>query len=54
VNTTVIKLGGSILVDAALRQKQIAQIGDLRRAGHNLVLVHGGGKQNRAFTMDCV
>ena len=42
---TVIKLGGSVLVDAALRQNLIAQIGQLWRSGNELLLVHGGGKQ---------
>ncbi len=45
MSRTVIKLGGSILVDAALRRRQIAQIGELERASHDLILVHGGGKQ---------
>jgi acetylglutamate kinase len=42
---TVIKLGGSVLIDAALRQKLIAQIGELLRTGSEIILVHGGGKQ---------
>lgn len=42
---TVIKLGGSILIDEQLRRKLIAQIGELKRAGFELILVHGGGKQ---------
>jgi acetylglutamate kinase len=46
---TVIKLGGSVLVDASLRQKLIAQIGELKRAGFELILVHGGGKQIAAL-----
>ncbi len=45
----VIKLGGSVLVDAALRQKLIAQIGELKRSGFELILVHGGGKQIAAL-----
>lgn len=49
MSRTVIKLGGSILVDAALRQRQIAQIGELKRAGVELILVHGGGKQIAAL-----
>lgn len=49
MSRTIIKLGGSILVDAALRQKQIEQIGQLHRAGQELVLVHGGGKQIAAL-----
>lgn len=46
---TVIKLGGSILMDAGVRQKVIAQISELKRAGENLILVHGGGKQIAAL-----
>jgi acetylglutamate kinase len=42
---TVIKLGGSVLLDAALRRTLIAQIAELRSAGFELILVHGGGKQ---------
>jgi acetylglutamate kinase len=42
---TVIKLGGSVLLDAEIRQKLIAQIAELKSAGFELILVHGGGKQ---------
>jgi acetylglutamate kinase len=42
---SVIKLGGSVLVDNSLRLKLVYQISKLRRHGLNLVLVHGGGKQ---------
>jgi acetylglutamate kinase len=49
MSRTVIKLGGSILVDAELRRKQIAQIAELKRAGEELILVHGGGKQIAAL-----
>lgn len=45
MNRTVIKLGGSVLIDAALRQRLMAQIAALQQAGHELILVHGGGKQ---------
>jgi acetylglutamate kinase len=41
----VIKLGGSVLLDAALRQQLIAQVAELKGAGFELILVHGGGKQ---------
>jgi acetylglutamate kinase len=41
----VIKLGGSVLSDAALRKNLIAQIGELNRSDFELILVHGGGKQ---------
>lgn len=47
--TAVIKLGGSILVDAALRAQVLAQIAALQRAGQPVVLVHGGGKQIAAL-----
>ncbi len=42
---SVIKLGGSVLVDNSLRLKLVFQISELRRSGINPVLVHGGGKQ---------
>lgn len=42
---SVIKLGGSVLVDNALRLKLVFQISELQRNGQNIVLVHGGGKQ---------
>jgi acetylglutamate kinase len=45
MNRTVIKLGGSILVDEGLRRRLLAQIVELASAGHQLVLVHGGGRQ---------
>jgi len=41
----VIKLGGSVLGEMTLRLKLVFQISELRRDGHELVLVHGGGKQ---------
>lgn len=45
MSATVVKFGGSILVDAELRRKQIVQIAELKKTGHNLILSHGGGKQ---------
>lgn len=42
---SVIKLGGSVLINTTLRLKLVFQISELRRAQHELVLVHGGGKQ---------
>jgi acetylglutamate kinase len=42
---TVIKLGGSVVIDAALRQQLVVQIGELWQTGNQLILVHGGGKQ---------
>ena len=46
---TVIKLGGSVLLDAAIRRKLIAQIAGLKSDGFELILVHGGGKQIAAL-----
>ena len=40
----VIKLGGQAAEDAQGRRKLARQIVELRRAGHSLVVVHGGGK----------
>lgn len=45
----VIKLGGSVLVDGELRARLLGQIAELNRAGHALVIVHGGGKQIAAL-----
>ncbi|MFZ4985673.1 MAG: acetylglutamate kinase [Blastocatellia bacterium] len=42
---TVIKLGGSILVDDSLRRELFVRIAGLVSAGHQLILVHGGGRQ---------
>lgn len=53
MSRTVIKLGGSILINAELRQKLVAQIAELQlnseSEGHELILVHGGGKQIAAL-----
>jgi acetylglutamate kinase len=42
--TTVIKLGGSLLDDAARRAGALAKIVARWNAGEDIVLVHGGGK----------
>jgi acetylglutamate kinase len=42
--TTVIKLGGSLLDDAARRTAELRKIVARWNAGEDLVLVHGGGK----------
>lgn len=42
---TVIKLGGSVLQDAGLRDRLVSQVVALARRGEELILVHGGGKQ---------
>jgi acetylglutamate kinase len=45
-----IKLGGSILEDGAIRGSLLHDIATLRRSGHEVILVHGGGKAlNRAL-----
>jgi acetylglutamate kinase len=46
---TVIKLGGSVLIDPALRQQLLAQVAELKHDGFELILVHGGGKQIAAL-----
>lgn len=42
---SVIKLGGSVLIDKSLRLKLVFQISELCRHDISTVLVHGGGKQ---------
>jgi acetylglutamate kinase len=39
-----VKLGGSILEEATIRQGILTQVAGLRRQGHEVILVHGGGK----------
>ncbi len=39
-----VKLGGSILEDADIRRALLAQVAELERDGHEVILVHGGGK----------
>jgi acetylglutamate kinase len=41
----VVKLGGSVLIDDALRQSLISQIAELHGTGYRVIIVHGGGKQ---------
>jgi len=45
MNPVVIKLGGSVLVDATLRRQLLQQLVEIRDANRELILVHGGGKQ---------
>jgi acetylglutamate kinase len=45
MSRVVIKLGGSVLIDDALRQMLIVQIAELHASGHRMIIVHGGGKQ---------
>lgn len=49
MSRAVIKLGGSVLVNNTLRAQLLTQIAELHRAGHALILVHGGGKQIAAL-----
>jgi len=39
-----IKLGGSILEDAGIRERLIGEIAEINRGKHEIILVHGGGK----------
>jgi acetylglutamate kinase len=41
----VIKIGGQAQEDREVRRALARQIAQLRRAGHHVVVVHGGGKQ---------
>jgi acetylglutamate kinase len=45
----VIKLGGSVLSESSLRLGLVYQLSELRHAGQEPVLVHGGGKQIAAL-----
>jgi acetylglutamate kinase len=40
----VVKIGGKALEESRLRRNVARQISALRRAGHSIVVVHGGGK----------
>jgi acetylglutamate kinase len=39
-----VKLGGSILEETEIRRKLLAQISQMTVQGHEIILVHGGGK----------
>lgn len=45
LETTVVKLGGSLLEDPALRSLALAGIAARFSAGESLIVVHGGGKR---------
>jgi acetylglutamate kinase len=45
----ILKLSGKVLEEKGLRQSLGRQIAQLHRAGHRLLLVHGGGKQLSDF-----
>lgn len=40
----VVKIGGQALEEPAVRRQVARQIASLRRSGHDVVVVHGGGK----------
>jgi acetylglutamate kinase len=42
--TLLVKIGGQVQEDAAVRKRVARQIAVLRRRGHRVVVVHGGGK----------
>ena len=42
--TLVVKIGGQAVEEARCRRALARQIAELRRRGHHLVVVHGGGK----------
>jgi acetylglutamate kinase len=39
-----IKLGGSILEDMDIRTRLLGQVSEIAKQGHQIILVHGGGK----------
>lgn len=45
----LIKLGGALLDEPDLQRKVAGEIAEASRAGHALVVVHGGGKQMTRF-----
>lgn len=45
----VVKIGGTLLEDASSRQRMVAMVATQVRAGHSVLLVHGGGKLLTSF-----
>jgi acetylglutamate kinase len=45
----VIKLGGSLLTEARLLEQIVRQLLRIQAEGHELILVHGGGKQIKQY-----
>ena len=41
----VVKLGGSLLTDRDLLHRMVAQLSAIQSAGHQVIVIHGGGKQ---------
>jgi acetylglutamate kinase len=48
----LVKLGGTLLDHATTCRMLAAELTDLRKAGHDLVVVHGGGKQMTRFLQE--
>ena len=48
----LVKLGGTLLDDAESRDRLAAQIACARAGGHEIVVVHGGGKQMTRYLAD--
>ncbi len=45
----VVKLGGSLLTEPGLLHRIVAQLIRLRDSGHQVIVVHGGGKQIKHY-----
>ena len=45
----VVKLGGSLLTEPGLLHRIVAQLIHLRDSGHQVIVVHGGGKQIKHY-----
>src|SRR5688572_12826744 len=45
----VVKIGGTLLEDASSRRRMVAMVAAQFRAGHRVLLVHGGGKLLTSF-----
>src|SRR5262245_24176706 len=45
----VVKIGGTLLEDPASRRRMVTMVGGQVRAGHQVLLVHGGGKLLTSF-----
>jgi acetylglutamate kinase len=45
----VVKLGGSLLTDRELLHTIIAQLAEIQDQHHDVIVVHGGGKQIKQY-----
>jgi len=45
----VVKLGGSLLTDKLLLKDLVRQTGEIQGSGHEMILVHGGGKHIKQY-----